>query len=65
MRIHDVRELSDQQLQEELAKAYREYQNVRFRMSTNQLPDTNLPRTVRKSIARLRTVMRERGLTES
>jgi ribosomal protein L29 len=57
--------LSDQQLREELTKAYREYQNVRFRMSTNQLPDTNLPRTVRKSIARLKTVMQERGLTES
>ncbi len=65
MRVQDLRELSDQQLREELTKAYREYQNVRFRMSTNQLPDTNLPRTVRKSIARLRTVMQERGLTES
>lgn len=65
MRVQDLRELSDQQLREELTKAYREYQNVRFRMSTNQLPDTNLPRTVRKSIARLKTVMQERGLTES
>jgi len=62
MRVHDVRELSDDQLREELAKSYREYQNLRFRMTTNQLPDTNQPRFVRKSIARLRTVMRERGL---
>ena len=62
MRVHDVRELSDDQLREELAKSYREYQNLRFRMTTNQLPDTNQPRIVRKSIARLRTVMRERGL---
>ncbi len=62
MRVHDVRELSDDQLQEELTKAYREYQNLRFRMTTNQLPDTNQPKIVRKSIARLRTVMKERGL---
>ena len=62
MRVHDVRELSDDQLREELAKSYREYQNLRFRMTTNQLPDTNQPRIVRKSIARLRTVMKERGL---
>ena len=62
MRVHDVRELSDDQLREELAKSYREYQNLRFRMTTNQLPDTNQPRFVRKSIARLRTVMKERGL---
>ncbi len=65
MRIQDVRELSDQQLKEELTKAYREYQNIRFRMSTNQLPDTNLPQVVRKSIARLQTVIKERGLTEN
>ena len=62
MRVHDVRELSNDQLQEELTKAYREYQNLRFRMTTNQLPDTNQPKFVRKSIARLRTVMKERGL---
>ena len=62
MRVHDVRELSDDQLREELAKSYREYQNLRFRMTTNQLPDTNQPGIVRKSIARLRTVMKERGL---
>lgn len=65
MRIHDLREMSDLQLQEELTKSYREYQNVRFRMSTNQLPDTNLPKMVRKSIARLQTVMKERGLAET
>ncbi len=62
MRVHDLRELTDQQLREELTKAYREYQNLRFRMTTNQLPDTNLPRLVRKSIARLQTVMKERGM---
>ena len=62
MRVHDVRELSDDQLREELVKSYREYQNLRFRMTTNQLPDTNQPKFVRKSIARLLTVMTERGL---
>ena len=61
MRVQDVRELSDDQLKEELTKAYREYQNLRFRMTTNQLPDTNQPKFVRKSIARLQTIMKERG----
>ncbi|PKB72912.1 MAG: 50S ribosomal protein L29 [SAR202 cluster bacterium Io17-Chloro-G7] len=64
MRVHDVRELNDDQLREELTKAYREYQNLRFRMTTNQLPDTNQPKLVRKSIARLKTIMRERGLDQ-
>ena len=65
MRIRDLRELNDQQLKEELNKAHREYQNLRFRMTTNQLPDTNLPKNVRKTIARLQTVMKERGTAEN
>ncbi|MEK7814802.1 MAG: 50S ribosomal protein L29 [Chloroflexota bacterium] len=63
MQIHDVRALTDQQLREELEKTYRELMNLRFRAATNQLPNTNLPRSVRKTIARLRTVIRERELT--
>ena len=65
MNIRDIRGLTDQQLQEELGKAYREHMNLRFRATTNQLPDTNLPRSARRSIARLRTVIKERGLVES
>jgi large subunit ribosomal protein L29 len=63
MQIHDVRALNDQQLREELEKTYRELMNLRFRAATNQLPNTNLPRSVRRTIARLRTVIRERELT--
>ena len=64
MRIHEVRELSDEQLREELDKAGRELMNLRFRSATNQLPNSNEPKSVRKTIARLRTVIRERQLTE-
>jgi len=60
--IHEIRALSDQQLREELQKAYRELMTLRFRAATNQLPNTNLPRSVRKTIARLQTVLREREL---
>ena len=62
MQIHDIRALSDEQLKEELDKTERELMNLRFRAATNQLPNTNLPRSVRKSIARVRTVIRERQL---
>jgi len=64
MRIHEVRELSDEQLEEELAKAGRELMNLRFRAATNQLPNSNEPASVRKTIARLRTVIRERQMLE-
>ena len=62
MQIHDVRTLSDEQLDEELQKTYRELMNLRFRAATNQLTDTNQPRYTRKVISRLRTVIREREL---
>ncbi len=60
MLIHDIRTLTDEQLLEELEKSQRELMNIRFRAATNQLPNTNLPRMVRKTIARLQTVIRER-----
>ena len=60
MLIHDIRTLTDEQLLEELEKTQRELMNLRFRAATNQLPNTNLPRTVRKTIARLQSVIRER-----
>ena len=62
MRIQEVRELNDQHLEEELEKTGRELMNLRFRAATNQLPNSNEPRSVRKTIARLRTVIRERQM---
>tara|TARA_B100000315_G_scaffold245565_1_gene271608 strand:- start:1089 stop:1286 length:198 start_codon:yes stop_codon:yes gene_type:complete len=64
MQIHEIRALTDEQLSEELDKSYREFMHLRFRATTGQLPNTNLPRGVRKSIARLRTVIRERQLAQ-
>ena len=65
MHVREMRELTDQQLKDELGKAYRDNMNIRFRAATNQLPDTNLSKSSRKEIARLRTVMNERGLAVS
>jgi large subunit ribosomal protein L29 len=62
MIISEVRSLSDQQLSEELEKTYRELMNSRFRAATNQLTDTNQPKKIRRDLARLLTVMRERNL---
>ena len=64
MLINEIRALTDEQIKEELEKSSRELMDLRFRVATNQLPDSNVPRTVRKSIARLKTVIRERQLVE-
>ena len=65
MRVHEIRELSNDQLYEELVKTGRELMNLRFRAATNQLPNTNEPKSVRKTIARLRTVIKERQIQEA
>jgi len=62
--IGEIRGLTDQQLLEEIEKTEKELMNLRFRAATNQLPDTNVPRAARRSIARLKTVIRERQLVE-
>ena len=62
MDISEIRALTDEQVLEEMGKTEKELMNLRFRASTNQLPNSNLLRTVRRSIARLKTVIREREL---
>ena len=65
MRVHEIRELNNDQLYEELDKAGRELMNLRFSAATNQLANTNEPSSVRKTIARLQTVIRERQIQEA
>jgi len=64
MRVHEIRELSNDQLYEELEKSGRELMNLRFSAATNQLTNTNEPSSVRKTIARLQTVIKERRIQE-
>ena len=64
MRIHEVRALSQEDIEKELEGFYKELMNVRFRLATRQLSDTSQLRKVRRTIARIKTVVRERTLTE-
>ena len=65
MRVQDIRALTDVQLDEELENSYRALQNLRFRLSTKQLTNTAEMRSTRKTVARLKTIMRERELVRS
>ena len=57
-----LRQLSDEQLVEELTKAKGELFNLRFQSATGQLGSSARLRAVRKDIARIYTIMREREL---
>ena len=64
MDILEIRALTDEQLTSELDSTYRELMNVRFRLSTRQLNNPQELRNVRKTIARVKTVMRQRRIVE-
>lgn len=60
--IRELREMETDELQRRLDGAYQELLNLRFRAATKQLEDTSRIRTVRRDIARLKTILRERQL---
>ncbi|WP_040160189.1 50S ribosomal protein L29 [Mobilicoccus massiliensis] len=57
-----IREMSDEKLADELKKAKGELFNLRFQSATGQLENNSRLRAVRKDIARIYTIMREREL---
>ncbi len=61
----NLRGLDDERLVEELRKAKEELFNLRFQSATGQLESHGRLRAVKKDIARIYTIMRERefGIT--
>jgi large subunit ribosomal protein L29 len=60
MKIGEVKDLTPDQLRDELIKLKREQFNLRFQKATGQLSNTARVRNVRRSIARIRTVERQK-----
>ena len=58
----ELRGLDDDRLVDELRKAKEELFNLRFQSATGQLDNNKRLNTVKKDIARIYTVMREREL---
>ena len=65
MKVEEIRALSNEELAKQLDEARQELFNLRFRMATKQLVNhREIPR-VKKKIARLNNIIRERELLES
>jgi len=62
MRVDEVREKTNEELQKEMDESYRELMNLRFRWATHQLTNVNEMKVVKKTIARIQTVLREREM---
>ena len=65
MKIEDVRNFTLDQLEDELLKLKREQFNLRFQKATAQLNNTARVREVRRTIARIKTVEREKRTAEA
>ena len=59
--VEGLKAKSAAELQEELVAAKKELFNLRFQNATNQLDNTSRIKEVRKNIARIQTVIREKS----
>ncbi|CAN7409014.1 50S ribosomal protein L29 [Metarhizobium album] len=61
MKASDVRAFSADQLKDELAKLKKEQFNLRFQQATGQLEKSSRINEVRKDIARIKTIARQKA----
>ena len=60
MKIADIKVMSADQIDDEVLKLKKEQFNLRFQRATGQLENTSRVRQVRRDIARLKTVARQK-----
>jgi large subunit ribosomal protein L29 len=64
MQAHEIRAMPSAEIVRRLDESYQELFNLRFQFATGQLKNTNRLTEVKRDIARMRTILRERQLAE-
>jgi large subunit ribosomal protein L29 len=59
----DIRDLGNEEILEQIAQAKEELFRLRFRSATQQLENPALIKGLRRDIARMKTILRERELS--
>lgn len=62
MKANELRAMDNEQLQAQLKEYYQELFNMRFQHVLGKLTATARPRYVKRDIARIKTILREREL---
>lgn len=62
MKAHELRELGEDELRQKLQELSGELFNLRFQLATGQIENVGRINTVRRDIARVKTIQRERQL---
>ena len=63
MKVDEIKVLTEDQMSDELLKLKKEQFNLRFQKATGQLENTSRVRTVRRTIAKIKTVQRQKAAT--
>jgi large subunit ribosomal protein L29 len=62
MKAKEIRELTTAEIEQKIKALKEELFNLRFQVATGQLENTARIREVRKAIARMKTIIREREI---
>ena len=62
MKVEEIRKMSDEELSSELTSLKEELFKLRFQLATNQLDNTSQIAQVKRDIARVMTIQREKQL---
>ena len=64
MKVKEIRELSTEEINKKLVETKEELFNLRFQQATGTLEKPSRIRDLRHTVARLKTVLKERELSE-
>ena len=65
MKINEIIEMSNEELEQKLQELKAELFNLRFQHATNQLDNPRVITEVKRTIARVKTILRERELKQT
>ena len=63
MQAQEIRTWTSEELQHRLEDAYREIYALRYEQASGRLEDHNRIKTVKREVARMKTILRERELS--
>ena len=64
MKASEIRKMSVAQIEEAITETRHALMNMRFQTITGQLTDTSQVRNVRRDVARLETILKEKQMAE-
>ena len=65
MKVNEIRDFADLELEQKLSELKVELFNLRFQHATNQLDNPRRITEVKRTIAKIKTVIRERELKQT